>query len=136
MDSRWVLGIIVTVMGMGTVFLVLGLLAAGIGLLNRIYDFFASNAVAAEEKNNVKTPPAEQAGETIAHSKDQVSDHILVLITAAIASALGQPVANFKLTTIRRLEEGRPSAVAWPQSGRLEIIANRQSFNVQRRKAQ
>jgi len=108
-------GLIVTLVGMGVVFMVL----IGLSYMLDVLKFF-SKAGTAEKKSEVKTDNIEEPAETVSTPAEDEGE-LIAVISAAAAAFMGSN-RNFAVRSIRRIEDGTP---AWAKIGRQEQMLNR-----------
>jgi|GEM_PF-1463354 len=126
MEDTLSLGLTMTALGMGTVFLVLAILAVVIALTNRFFERGRDNPAedSAPVSSQVPEPETSLAGNKEKPGFGEVSPQVIAAIAAAIAAATGQPTSRFKLTTVRKAQDR--GQIAWRASGREKIIGTRQ----------
>lgn len=105
-------GLVVTIIGMGIVFLVLILLWLVLELMRIIFSKEKKEEISTAE-NVVQTPVVS----TIEQEQDD--DELVAVIAAAIAASLGTSTYNLKIASIKRTGEGSP---IWNRAGKQQII--------------
>ncbi|HPW40673.1 MAG TPA: OadG family protein [Bacillota bacterium] len=114
-----VYGLIVTLVGMGVVFLVL----IGLSYMLDVLKLF-SKAGTAEKKSEVKIDNIEEPAEAVSFSaaeEDEDEEELIAVISAAVAAFMGRG-RNLTIRSIKRIEDGTP---AWAKIGRQEQMLNR-----------
>ncbi len=110
-------GLKVTVLGMGTVFIVLLLLILVIALIARFVNGNSSKGKGADEKKTAQMNKVE-----IIDTKPQSAqgdDELICVITAAVAASLNRSTHNLVVRSIRRVGNTSP---IWNRTSRQEQI--------------
>jgi sodium pump decarboxylase gamma subunit len=110
-------GLKVTVLGMGTVFIVLLLLILVINLISR---FVNGNSSKDKTSGKEKTEHKVEIETIKTKSQDvQGDDELICVITAAVAASLNRSTHNLVVRSIRRVGNTSP---IWNRTGRQEQI--------------
>lgn len=113
-------GIVVTIIGMGTVFSVLILLWLVLELMKKIFD-----KVEKQEQTTATNSQQEQTFDFMEEREksEEINDEELIaVLTAAVAASLNQSTYNLKVTSFRRVNNVSP---IWNTVGRQEQLETR-----------
>lgn len=109
-------GFFVSILGMGTVFVVLFALIFSIWFINRLV---RSNKKS-EESNNISK--VEQKVEETATASLDGTEELIAVITAAVAASLNRSTHSIVVRSVTRIPGSSP---VWNQAGRYEQIASK-----------
>ena len=109
-------GLIVTLVGMGVVFLVL----IGLSYMLDVLKLLSKAGTAEKKTEPVLIDSIEEPAET-ASSPAEDEGELIAVISAAAAAFMGSS-RNLTIRSIRRIEDGTP---AWAKIGRQEQMLNR-----------
>lgn len=118
-SDTFIYSLIVTLFGMGIVFLVLILLQYMLKAMEIIFHKEKKAAPAAAQASEAK--PAEAAIPEVNTAEEAFDDQLAAVITAAVISCLGGN-SNIIVRNIRRVEDLTP---AWGKASRTEQMAAR-----------
>jgi len=104
-------GLAYTVMGILVVFMILVIIM----LVIKAMALFSGN----KEENESKKAEAAPAPAAAAAVKKEDDGEIVAVITAAIASMLGESATGFRVKSYRRVQD------EWNKAGRREVLENR-----------
>ena len=135
------LGISLTLVGIGTVFLILVLLQLTMNVqsfaLTCLIHSKGQNsntltiAVNASQSGNIPSDVSTRTTESEAAqsetAKETLSPQLLAAIMGAIACQTGQPAQKFRLISVRHAED-RTASIGWSLMGRTDLINTRSSF--------
>lgn len=109
-------GLIVTLVGMGVVFIVL----IGLSYMLDVLKLF-SKAGTAEKKNEPVKIDSVEEPEEVVNTAVEDDGELIAVISAAVAAFMGSK-KNFVVRSINRVEDNTP---AWAKIGRQEQMLNR-----------
>lgn len=123
------MGISLTIVGMGTVFLVLFLLQMIMTAETWLFSNWL-NKPKKDNQNNINNPIATittTANTTITKTNTTISRQTIAAIMGAITFNTGIPAQKLRLVKVRHLAD-REAASTWTQAGRVNIINTRSNF--------
>lgn len=122
------IGISLTIVGLGTVFLVLYLLQITMTIETRLIDNWLAKP---QKDNNPNTTPNPVTTTTPVTEPQTTPTTIptqhIAAIMGAIAYQLGQPTQNLRLVQVRQLTD-KEAATPWTLAGRINNINTRSRF--------
>ncbi len=125
LNQRMFFSLVVTMLGMGITFVGLIAIQYMIGLTSVIVRGIESrinHTVTVDKSPAVQPEMMRVVPKEITASSDELSEELIAVITAAIASSLETHTSNIVVRNIRRVSQSTPT---WASAGRSEQLGSR-----------
>ncbi|KKM12547.1 hypothetical protein SY88_03185 [Clostridiales bacterium PH28_bin88] len=136
--DKWTLGLILLFLGMLTCFVVLGLLAWLIKLMNRFFPHKDEkmNGASLASSSRPASPPGIQPDKTAVEVSDPVVNSTvptpLVAAVAAVLAHVTEDPGKWMVTGVRRISQeshqSLPTVPAWGHFGRYQLMSSRMKY--------